>query len=213
MREGESPGTLLCPRAQSSMPEACTTDWLGLSACGSPDRGAPLSSWCLSHFVSQHIPTIHSATCWLPFRTRPEPSLRLFLGPDQQMPQCSCHGPKRMLSFLLVHPAASPGSPCLPPVAFLPTPHCTSQARGALAGCQLHRWWKCGATHQRCGDARKAGCDIWKRFSCLVHIANMPQAAAPAHRSSSRHQGHRCPQDSKPGRIQARLRAKILTLG
>lgn len=43
-------------------------------------------------------------------------------------------GPKRMLSLLLVHPTASPGSPWLPPVACPPTSPRAGRATDALAG-------------------------------------------------------------------------------
>lgn len=42
-------------------------------------------------------------------------------------------GPKRMLSLLLVHPTASPGSPWLPPVACPPTSPCAGRATDVLA--------------------------------------------------------------------------------
>ena len=122
VRVGGSAGTLLSLRVWLPVPGV-----VGLSAQWSPDGGEPLSSWSLSHLVSQHIPTIHPAKCQLPFRTRPELSLCLFLGPNQQMSQCCCHGPKRLLSLLLVHPTAVPSSPCLLPVAVLPIPQ-----RGSL---------------------------------------------------------------------------------
>lgn len=107
-----------------------------------------------------------------------EPSLRLFLGPNQQTLQSHCCGPKRMLSLLLVHPTASPGSLRLPPVACLPTSPCTGRATGALAGCPLRCWQKRGVTWRSGRDTPKVGCNIWKPFSCLVHIANTPWAAA-----------------------------------
>jgi len=146
VRVGGSAGTLLSLRVWLPVPGV-----VGLSAQWFPDGGEPLSSWSLSHLVSQHIPTIHPAKCQLPFRTRPELSLCLFLGPNQQMSQCCCHGPKRLLSLLLVHPTAVPSSPCLLPVAVLPTPPHTSQALDVLTRCLLHPWWKCSPSEkQRC---------------------------------------------------------------
>lgn len=131
-----------------------------------------------------------------------EPSLRLLLGPNQQTLQSCCCGPKRMLSLLLVHPTASPGSPWLPPVACLPP-------LPTLAGLQMHSLGAHSVTGRsvvqsgRAAETPQKGCDIWKPFSCLVHVANTPWAAALTCPSSG-HQGCCCPQDSKPRKIQAR---------
>lgn len=144
VRVAGSPGTLLSLNACLPVPGA-----VGLLARWSPDGDEPLSSRSHSHLVSQHIPTIHPAKCQLPFRTRPELSLCLFLGPNQQMSQCYCHGLKRLLSLLLVRPTAVPGSLCLPPVAVLPTPPRTSQALDVLTRCLFHPWWKCSSSEKR----------------------------------------------------------------
>ena len=163
----------------------------------------------VSHHPHGAFSTLFLSTSPLSVRPRAgclsgqEPGLRLFLGPNQRALQSRCCGPKRMLSFLLVHPTASPGSPWLPPVACLPPLPRAGRAMDALAGCPLRRWQKRGAIRQSDRDTPKVGCDIRKPFSCLVHVANMPWAAALT-RPSPGHQGCCCLQNLKPRKIQAR---------
>lgn len=130
-----------------------------------------------------------------------EPSLRL--GPNQQTLQSRCCGPKRMLSLpSACAPTASPGSPWLPPVASPPTSPRAGRATVALTGCRLRRWQKRGTTQRSGGGTRKVGCRVWKHFFRLVCVANRLWAAALTQPSPG-HQGRRCPQDSKPRKIQA----------
>lgn len=211
MREGESPGTLLCPRARSSMPGAFPTDTGWVCLLVGPQTEA-------HHYPHGVFPTFFLSTS--PLSVQPRAGC---LSGQSQSPACACSSAqtnrcrsapamdrKGCSPFCLCTPLLPPAPRASHPWLFCP-PHAAparlevhSLGASSIAG---------GSVLQPIGDAPKAGCDIWERFSCLVHIANMPQAAAPAHRSSSRHQGHCCPQGSKPGRIQARLGAKILTLG